>query len=493
MMRLNRLSVSCMVLGVVLSMPLCAQDDGFGFGFDDTPDGGGNETAGSASSGITISGEAKGKLQGFINDFDDADSLKLGNIFLGKLNFAANASYGGAIINLRLAPSLEYYDGKSPVYVDEAYAQGNFGSVNVEAGLRKLTWGKADSYGPLDVINPIDYSDASTLANTGDVKIPRPMVHAAFHVGDFSKLEAVFVPNFQGNRYEMRYDNRWAISQVKTLPDMVAKGIAGQFPSPLPPAVIAGYSNQMETILRKSDLSAYLPDTTSIRYAQGGLRFTTTTGPADWGLQYYYGRLARPSLNGITPTYTISDPLNPATLTLTGLRMNAAYNPYHHIGADYAQVIGGFNVRAEFSANITDDLAGDDGAVYNPFLAWSLGFDRSLFWNIKLNLQANEKVRLMHGNIGNNPALDTEAGTDTTSTRITAVLSRVFLQDKLECKLTALWDIEDRGCYVIPALRWKQDDISFELAGGIFTGDDRGELGQYHDNGFLRLQMTYSF
>jgi hypothetical protein len=171
--------------------------------------------------------------------------------------------------------------------------------------------------------------------------------------------------------------------------------------------------------------------------------------------------------------------------------MNFVYNPYHQIGADYAQVIAGFNVRAEFSANITSDLAGDDGAVYNPFIAWSLGFDRSLFWNVKLNLQANEKVRLMHDKIGGNPMLDTEAGTDASSTRVTAVLSRAFLQEKLTCKLTTLWGIEDKDCYIIPCLIWTQDNVSLELEGGIFAGDKQGELGQYHDNGYIKVSMKY--
>jgi hypothetical protein len=427
---------------------LSAQDDGFGFGFDDSPGGGGSGTAGSAASPVTISGEATGSLQGFINDFDDADSVKLGSIFSGKLNFAANTSYGGAVIKARLAPSPEYYGGKSPVYVDEAYAQGNFGSIDIEAGLRKLTWGKADSMGPLDVINPIDYSDASALTNTGEVKIARPMIHAALHVGNFSKLEAVFVPNFEPLRFAET--GRWSPAQFAALSQLPAGSVVK-------------------------------PDTTTLDYAQAGLRFTTTIGSSDIGVQYYYGRLTTPA---VTQTMSATPPLPIVTF---------AYNRYHHIGADYAQVIGGFNVRAEFSANITGDWAGDDGEVYNPFLAWNLGFDRSLFWNIKINLQANEKVRLMHGNIGNNPAQDTEAGTDITSTRITAVLSRAFLRDKLECKLTALWDIEDRGCYILPGLSWKQDDIALELAGGIFAGDAASELGQYHDNGFLRMQMTYSF
>jgi hypothetical protein len=59
-----------------------------------------------------------------------------------------------AVINLKLAPGLVYYGEKSPVYVDEAYLRAYFGKFDIEAGLRKLSWGKADSMGPLDVINP---------------------------------------------------------------------------------------------------------------------------------------------------------------------------------------------------------------------------------------------------------------------------------------------------------------------------------------------------
>jgi hypothetical protein len=62
------------------------------------------------------------------------------------------------------------------------------------------------------------------------------------------------------------------------------------------------------------------------------------------------------------------------------------YNHYHLIGADWAQVIAGFNLRAEVAAKLTSDLDDDDGSVYNPSLAWSLGFDRDLFAGISLTL-----------------------------------------------------------------------------------------------------------
>jgi hypothetical protein len=91
------------------------------------------------------------------------------------------------------------------------------------------------------------------------------------------------------------------------------------------------------------------------------------------------------------------------------------YNRYHQFGLDWAQVIAGFNLRAEAAANITDDLdrggRGDD-AVYNPAVLWSLGFDRDLFWSVNLNLQCNESIRLVNDEVLENPPTDIEAGGD---------------------------------------------------------------------------------
>jgi hypothetical protein len=170
---------------------------------------------------------------------------------------------------------------------------------------------------------------------------------------------------------------------------------------------------------------------------------------------------------------------------------SVSYNPYHQIGLDYAQVIFGFNLRAELAANITEDIVGDDGAVYNPSLAWSLGFDRSLVAGISLTLQCNETIRLLDDEI-NSPA-DIEADSDITSTRVTAALSKNFLRDELELRAAAMWDIENGACLVMPSIIWTKNDVAVELSGGIFAGSDAGLFGQFHDNNFIKAGMKYTF
>jgi hypothetical protein len=106
--------------------------------------------------------------------------VELGDIFSGKLNFTAETFRADAVINLKLAPGLVYYGKSSPVYIDEAYVRAYFGGFDIEGGLRKLTWGKADALGPLDVINPLDYSDFSVMSRAaGDpmiLKTARPLI-----------------------------------------------------------------------------------------------------------------------------------------------------------------------------------------------------------------------------------------------------------------------------------------------------------------------------
>jgi hypothetical protein len=306
-------------------------------------------------------------------------------------------------------------------------------------------------------------ADTSDIKGLMGLKIARPLIHASLRLGQFSKLEGVFVPNFEPYRLGT---GRWAPAQM---------------------AMLSTYSN-MITLKDPGDPSDN--KLAALNYAQAGLRFTTTLGPADLGAQYYYGRLTQPAVK-----VRMVSPSPPVEVELL-------YNPYHQAGFDYAQDIFGFNVRAKVAANITEDLKGDDGSVYNPALAWSLGFDRDLFLGVNLNLQANETIRLMNDKTGSadfmsivvNPNnFDIEGGKDLTATRVTATLSRKFLRDELELRAAAVWGVEDRDFVIMPALIWTKGDVKAACSGGVFGGGKEGQLGQYHKNNFVKVALAYTF
>jgi hypothetical protein len=486
---------------------LFAQDD-FGFGFDDE-DSGAAFSGGGAPLTVTIGGEVGMALLGYTNDVSKGFShvWRPGKID-DRLNFSTRGSFGEAVINLKLNPAgfitqiqgesdSEYHGFSNIIAFDEAYARAWFGDFEIEAGMRKLTWGKADSLGPLDVINPLDYSELTNLSDVMNLKIANTLIHGTYRFGDFSKIEAVFVPVFEPWHFATK--GRWAPVQMSGLLSSVSPLVASD--TSLNDTAKAGLRQYAGSVLLSGMTMAY-PDTTTLDYAQAGLRFTTTIGSADIGAQYYYGWLGQPAIDMapfMASMTTAGSALASAKSTCdvdAALQQIAlpkiVYNSYHQVGVDWAQVLLGFNLRAEFAANITNDLKGDDGTVYNPHLAWSLGFDRDLVWGINLNLQANETVKLFYDKISDN-GLDTEAGTDMTSTRLTAVLSKKILRDELELRAAALWGIEDKDFLIMPAIIWTKDAVQLEVSGGFFGGDKEGQLGQYHDNSFIKVGIKYSF
>jgi hypothetical protein len=473
------------VLFFTALLALHGQDD-FGFGFSE--DAGSEASGAGVSSGsssflshVKISGKAQVKLLGYVDDFRSASKLKnsvLNDIFMGKLNFNAGGSNAEGVINLKFTPA-PFFDDFSPLdFIDESYVRAFFGSFEVEGGFRKLTWGKADSLGPLDVVNPMDYRDLTDMMDILGRKIARPMIHASYRFGVFTKLEGVFVPWFQGHRFTLDPDKRWAPSQVRDIPEALKNGIG-----------LTGLTVDNQALARLGDMEFFFPSATySLRYAQAGLRLTTTIGSSDLGIQYYFGRLPRPAVGNIK---LIFDAFPPARIV--DITADVEYNRYHQAGVDYAQVIAGFNLRAEAGANITEDLSGDRRDIYNPSIVWSLGFDRDLFAGINVNLQGNGSVRLLDHKISDSILEDTEAGKDLTSTRLTLILSRKFFRDELELQATGLWGIEDRDFLIMPAAIWTKGDLALEVSGGIFGGSRAGELGQYRRNGFVKTSLTYSF
>ncbi|MDR1250176.1 MAG: hypothetical protein LBK63_12855 [Treponema sp.] len=464
-----------------------SREESGSFGFDDGP----SFTVSPAPglSGVKISGEVSAELLGFTGDFDSWESAKaaeLGDVLSGALNFSASGSAGDAVINLNLAPTASLFA------IDEAYARVYFGPVSVAGGLRKLTWGRADSFGPLDVINPLDYTDLTKITDPMSVKLARPMAHISWGIGNFSKLEGVFIPGFQGHRFDL--DGRWAPSQIAGLtPFSLAAGLKtnlSQNPD-IPPTMLPIFADALDKWATDTaqDWNSYWSDNASLQYAQAGLRFATVMGSSDFGIQYYYGRLSRPAMN-----VSFDGLVDAAGLYTDKIHISMDYNSYHQIGVDFARVIADFNTRAEAAVNITEDLEGDRADIYNPSAAWSLGFDRDIVAGINVNLQAVETIRLFHDQIGKNPvAVDTEDGKDITSTRLTLILSKKFFRDKLELKTVGLWDIEETGFLIMPSIVYSNNDVTVELKYGFFGGEKDGELGQYRDNHFVKTALTYSF
>ncbi|MCX7655376.1 MAG: hypothetical protein N2Z76_02495 [Treponemataceae bacterium] len=439
---------------------LLAQD--FGFGLATTKEiaqsgSSPSQSADGTTTTLTMSGTAT--IQGtlFVGETGQLWDQNLGDMVFPKLTLQARGSKVETYVAFNLRPS--YLEAAPSRILDEVWVRLFVGPLTLDGGLMKVTWGKADSQGPLDVINPIDYTDL-TITESKERKIAQPLVRLAWNIGDFTKLEGIWSIGFQGNQYDL--SGRWIPQEFSTILSLP----------------VAGGSSQASDLL-----STALAGDACLDHSQGGLRFTTTTGPVDWGLQYFYGYLPNPA----------------AKITLAGtypnlypLLQSLVYNRYHQAGFDMASVVAGFNLRAEGAANITADTSGDDPAVYNPHLAFSLGFDRDVVAGINLNVQYNGTYRLMANKIGTN-LFDIEKDTETFTSSLTTRISQSLFQDTVKWECTLLWEVQDGDYLIIPKISWAIGDGEIFAQGGIFGGDSAGLLGQYDKNDYIILGMKYTF
>jgi hypothetical protein len=517
--------------------------DAFGFGDEAAKDGSTEviPTAKAAQGGQTLGGaKVGGELTYDTTAFiaDPADAETLSGAATGRLNFTAKGSSAEASLKLKINEKILSESPKN--IVDEAAVRMYLGKLDLEGGLLKVTWGKADSEGPLDVLNPLDYTDL-TVTDTQERKIAQPMLHASYALGSFSKIEAAFLPGFEGNR--IAWSGPWTPSSVRSLKTqgysmlyygtnptanggrgdgLYANYYASAWSSAYSAAWAQAYSTAYATAIAKGATTAQAtatatstvvaiadaevaknaaviasqaaeaanaklddileyPETRSLEYAQGGLRLNVTVAGADLGFQYFTGFLPNPVVD-----------MNPADIVANDYHAEVSYNRYHQAGMDFAMVIAGFNLRSELAANLTDDFKGDDPEVYNPTVAWSLGFDRDLFAGINLNLQYAGTYRLFDDGVGD-AAYDIEAGTDITRSKITAVLKKNLFKDRVELELTGRYGIEDQDYLLLPRIGFLVGDAQLDLSAGFFGGDDEGELGQFDDYDYCRLTLSYQF
>ena len=492
-----------LTLTLILLIPAFCFAQGFGFEDEEQEQKGSLLPFTFDFSGVIKAGPAI-----FVNDFkSDAnkDAFSIWDIAEARTNFDINGKNAQVFISLDFSRKSieELKSGISKVYapgiINEMWLRGYFDRLNVQAGLMKLRWGRMYTPGPLDIVNPIDYSDLTNLTETKDMKFARPMVHASLMIGSFTGIEAVFLPNFAGHKFAQ--DGRWAPSEYSNITSTFSQGVLDRALEKY--QSYANLINMLFPLAQSgfSDLQTDFPDTSTIDYFQTGLRLNTVIGSGDFGFQYFYGNNLRPSvsINGVENYIddlfinNVPPSMPPYTGNAALISPHIEYSRYHQIGIDYSQVLFGFTVRAEFAYHITGDYSGKDGNVKNPFLAWSFGFDRDIFAGININFQCNETIRLLNDKIDKNPAIDSEGGDNVTSTRLILQLTKNFLRDKLECKLINIWDIENSGCVFIPSAAYSINDARVELSSGIFAGDKKSELGQYRDNSYIKLKLIYTF
>ena len=456
--RLARAGGIVLVAMLAAVFPAAAQDFGFGDG---------TNVASASTPNVTVGGSV-GYTARVAPDFSDIKTSSVDSVPQANLSFSVSGKSISAYAVLKIDP--DTLANNPAETLSQAWASAHLGNLEIKGGLQRISWGVADSLRVLDVLSPIDYRSL-TFSDIEERYLPQASLSAKLSFGTSSSLQAVWTPFFEADQYA--YSGKWEPKKIKSL--------MGTAYSNFYQLALASNGNNVElakeyATAKTASFLSY-PDTTSLKYSQAGLRFVTSLAGVDLGAQYWYGFDRRPS-------YDI------ATAQTTG-QADISYDRLNHFGADAAFALGGFNFRLEGAANLTSDLKGDDPLVHNSNVAWSAGIDKDIL-GTTINLQGMQTYLLGADNITS--ATDIEYGDDDRSSTVALSLDHSFDRDRVKAQLAGMWEIEQEDYMLSPSLTFVlSDDLDLRVAGRLFLGDSSGNLGQYADNSYAEIGMSYSF
>lgn len=494
-------------------------DEQDGFNFDET------ETHQESNFSVSVGGGLHAGLTFFFSDFKNLKNCRPGLPVWGNMHIEAKAplteAYFGVALSDKTIPQIAL--GEKPVissvpiipaWIEEAYMQVITEKAVFGGGVKKMTWGKADAMSVLDVLNPHNYTDFSELDNE-KTKIPQPMFYLSAYLPLEMKLDFVYLPIFEPHRAALsgRWQSMDIASNLKDIPQEIMQILK------------TTYELTPEKISENAITALQSVKTNTLMYSQGGARYTVTIdGAHDLGMQYFCGLLPVPAVTFGSPIdvhgieaqgqtafsnakkagKSFSEALeiaktagyNAAASSLKTMfeSMSFIYNRYHQIGIDYSTAIGPVNLRAEFAANITSDVQGNNPYVYNPNLAWNIGLDYTMPFNISINIQAMETIKLRSKKIDKGSySFDIEKTAKVTDTRLMFILSQKLVRGSLEWRIIAVTGIEDADFMIAPGIHWQLGTLLLDADVGFFGGKKTGKLGKYRNNHFIKLSVGYTF
>ncbi len=459
-------------------------ESGFGSGFGEegsAGDGGFDSFGGSfgseegSSSPLSIGGTLNLPVRAYAGDYDDqeVDCDPEGRI---ELQYEAG----------RTAATLDFSVGTDDIELNELSLR-YFGSpLLLEAGYMKKVWGKGDEYHVINLMNPRNLEDFTNGGEYIEWIDPEVMLSVSVPVRQMGQIELLYSPWFTGDHIPS--SGRWSPYQADALAALAEESVSYNAYMVYLETLAAGGDDSAASLAQTAYLSehsdgdALYPDTEGWDWNQFAAYYTDTFGSVDLGLMYYYGYYGEPAVEAEYSGAQIID-------------LALDYNRMQAFGMDFGAVIGPFNTRGELAYYMTDDVGGDDREVYNNRIKWVAGFDVGLpVSSLNFNIQETGTWILNSDEID---SLDMEYDDDEdyTENLIILKLTDHYNHEKLEAAVTAVYHIEKKGWKIAPDVKIDlSDDLELEAEYCVYGGDDETSLfGQFNDNDYLELQMTYSF
>ncbi len=321
----------------------------------------------------------------------------------------------------------------------ESYANIYFGSIDLRIGKQIIAWGRADALNPTDNLTPKDFTLLSAK-DEDERRIGSSGVKINYYQGSYT-LSLIWLPIFNPSTIPL---------------------------TPPPP----GFRLTEE----KRDNGTWTDQGFAAKLDQTG-------GAVDWSVSYYYGLDVMPSVRSLSPTETL-----------------LVHNRLHVFGADFAKVIGRYNIRGETAYTHTQDPRGTDPVIKNPYYQYVLGADRDFGEGLNVNLQFFQRIIVNFHDPAEiqNPLARTTAlfnailtqQQDEVQEGLTGRIRQTWLNETLEGQLTGVWNANRNDFFLRPMLSYAFTDVWKGFAGAdIYNGPTASPFGRLRPTTALFMEI----
>ncbi len=374
----------------------------------------------------------------------DDESDFLGATLQGKVAYSMadifRLNLEGRVINASLGRG-----ANTDTVLLEGYVSAHLNAADVRLGKQIVPWGRADGLNPTDNLTPRDYT--VMLPFEEDQRLGVTALKVDGYLGDEYTLTAFTTPYFTPTVIPLPKDSNIYVDTrpARTLADSVA----------------------------------------ALKLNRSG------GGSLDWSISYYHGYSLLPSARSLG--YSGGAPV-----------IELRYDPINVLGADFARNFGRYGVRGEVAYTWTQDSAGTDPLVTNPFIYYILGADRTFSESLNVNLQllGINVQRYNDPYAISDPALRVLAienaiihrQQDPSTYGMTARISNKWLNDALEVELLVIHYFDRSNSYVRPLITYAfNDHVKGSVGAKVYRGREDTFFGGLRKNQGVFAEVRYSF
>jgi predicted RND superfamily exporter protein len=344
------------------------------------------------------------------------------------------------------------------VRVQDLNVDARLGRVDLLAGFSRVVWGRLDELQPTDVVNPLDVS-RFFFEGRSEARLPVALARARVFLADNASVEAVYVPAFRRGRFDQLDEPSSPFNIAGAIGSQLAVCLAIGCPT-LPPVV-----------------EEHKPAFT-MRNAQGGARFSATSGRVDWSVSAYRG-FEPFGLYRIVPQPFVPGVSRP-------LRIAQSFPRFTMVGSDFETVSGEWGLRGEVAAFVEDSFQSPSLQIISGrSLDAGAGVDR------KAGNYRVSGTLLVHRESYDTP-VDGDGGR--TDVSLIAAADRAFARERYRARAFAVYNTSESSGFLrgitTATLR---DNVAVEASVGWFIGHGRDIIGRFGDSDFAYMRLKYYF